>query len=187
MGDIDLSVYTLRKFAFLATSGNPSILATLWSPNTYLVRDIWPQFCTAMRSYVPAVSAGQAFLGYMRQQMERWAGIRGQKNVTRPELVAKYGYDVKYAAQIIKLGQQGITFMETGIVEVPISEPTATEIKSLRTGGYTEAQALDWAEGIEARLKQAINKSMLPDRPNQIGIQHLVASTYGQHYAAVLR
>lgn len=187
MGDIDLSVYTLRKFAHLAMSGNPSILSALWSPTTFLPRDLWSHFRATMQGYVPAVSAGQAFLGYMRQQMERWLGTRGQKNVNRPELVAQYGFDVKYAAQIIKLGHQGITFMETGIVEIPISEPTATEIKSLRTGGYTETQALDWAKGVEARLKQAINRSSLPERPNQIGIQHLVASTYGQHYAAVLR
>jgi hypothetical protein len=187
LGDIDLSVYTVRKFAHLAMAGNPSILSVLWSPNTYLARDLWPHFCTSMQGYVPAVSAGQAFLGYMRQQMERWAGTRGQKNVTRPELVAQYGFDVKYAAQIIKLGHQGIRFMEAGIIEIPIEEPLATEIKSLRTGGCTEAQALDWAKAIEARLKHAINKSSLPERPNQLGIQHLVASTYGQHYAAALR
>lgn len=187
MGDIDLSVYTVRKFAHLAMAGNPSILAVLWGPNTYMARDLWPSFSTTMQGYVPAISAGTAFLGYMRQQFERWQGTRGQKNVNRPELVKLYGYDTKYAAQIIKLGVMGIDFMELGALQLPLPEPEATEIASLRTGGYTEAQALDWARAVEARLKNAIDNSPLPERPNQVGIQHLVASVYGQHYSAALR
>lgn len=186
-GDIDLSVYTLRKFAHLAMSGNPTILSVLWSPNRFLEREEWSRFAKELKGFVPSKAAGQAFLGYMKQQMERWAGSRGQKNVNRPELVAAYGFDTKYAAQIIKLGIQGIRFVTDGIMEVPIEEPNATEIRSLRTGDYTEAQALDWAKAVEDRLKDAIDNSALPEYPNRVGVQHLVASTYGVHYSSIIK
>lgn len=186
-GDIDLNVYTLRKFAHLAASGNPSILNVLWTPEAYLERALWPRLKDGLKDYVRARSAGDAYLGYCRQQMERWQGTRGQKNVTRPELVEQYGFDTKYAAHIIRLAHQGIGFMLRGEIEIPIQEPTATEIRSLRTGGYTESQALNWAVASELRLKDAIKKSILPEYPNRVGVAHLISSLYGTHFAPSLR
>ena len=34
--------------------------------------------------------------------------------VNRPELIAAHGYDTKYAGHVLRLGYQGIEFLETG-------------------------------------------------------------------------
>lgn len=161
--DIDLSVYTLRKFASLANSGNPSVLTAIFSESVHRDKDHvdWEQ----LGRVVASKKAGEAFLGYMRQQMERWVGIRGQKNVSRPELVEKYGFDTKYAAHVVRLGYQGLEYMEEGRFGVPMREEQANAIISLRTGGLEEYDAMAWAVDIEERLKVAIEESRLPEHP----------------------
>lgn len=166
-GDIDLQVYTLRKFANLAAKGNPSILTAIFSPARYHSQ-IEPALWEDLADLIASKRAGHAFLGYMRQQIERWTGERGQKNVNRPELVEAYGFDTKYAAHVIRLGYQGIEYMATGRFEVPMQALIAAEITKLRRGGFTEAEALDWATTIEAQLKTAIDTSLLPPNPEPI-------------------
>lgn len=95
-GDIDLNVYTVRKYASLLLNGNPSILAVHFSPENVAIADKWRYGWLdwdSLHDAVKSKKAGAAFLGYMRQQYERWRGNRGQKNVNRPELVEQYGFD----------------------------------------------------------------------------------------------
>ena len=127
--------------------------------------------------------AGQAFLGYMRQQLERWSGKRGQKNVNRPELVDAYGFDTKYAGHAIRLGIQGAQYMEHGVFQVPMHPGDAKLVREVRKGAYTEAQAMNIALMVERRLKQAVADSLLPDRANNDG----VALWLDQAYSRVLR
>ena len=49
-------------------------------------------------------------------------GERGQKNVNRPELVEKYGFDTKHAGHMVGLGFQGIEHLETGYITLPMPE-----------------------------------------------------------------
>ena len=164
-GDIDINVYTLRKFVALARKGNPSILLALFADPVIsrLPEDRWEE----LAQYLQSKRAGGAFLGYMKQQMERWKGERGQKNVSRPELVERYGFDTKYAAHIVRLGIQGTEYMLTGRFTVPMPAVSAWKIKALRTGGVTEREAMAWAEEVEEDLKRAIDQSTLPDEPNE--------------------
>lgn len=176
MGDIDLNVYTLRKFGRLALKGNPSILGAIFSQRVHIVElDLEP-----LASRVASKRAGYAFLGYMNEQMDRWVGIRGQKNVKRPELVEAYGFDTKYAAHVVRLGLQGIEYVQTARFSMPMDEDHAIEIRSLRTGGYDEPKALEWAENIQKDLEQEMLKSELPDRPNVAGVDAWLVDQYDQ-------
>jgi hypothetical protein len=175
MGDIDLQVYTLRKFAFLASNGNPSILTAIFSPLVYRKSTI--DF-NELGRMVTSKRAGAAFLGYMQQQIERWIGVRGQKNVNRPELVEAYGFDTKYAGHTIRLGHQGIEYMETGRFTLPIPEPLAKRIVDLRTGGLSEYEALEWAKETEDRLKAAIVDSSLPEHPAPRAVDRWLTNLY---------
>lgn len=176
-GDIDLNVYTVRKFAGLMASGNPSILGAVFSPKHHRAVDI--NFDELARK-VASAQAGNAFLGYMRQQIDRWVGARGQKSVTRPELVEQYGFDTKYAAHTIRLGIQGIEYMAKGRFTMPIPEPHVDLIVTLRTGGMDERKALAWAHQLEADLKQAVVDSPLPDKPG--AWRQWVNDAYKKHW-----
>lgn len=178
MGDIDLQVYTARKFARLAIGGNPSILNVLYVPNYHHQSEGWKQLRLGLQRFTPSRRAGSAYLGYMRQQMERWQGLRGQKNVSRPELVEAYGFDTKYAAHIIRLGFQGATFMREARIPIPLPGDFAASIRALRTGALSEKEALDWAAGQEDDLHRAITESPLPQGPNVAATDELLAEVY---------
>jgi predicted nucleotidyltransferase len=180
MGDIDLQVYTLRKFAGLARGGNPSILGAIFSQRVH--HDSGHVDVDGLSGMVASKRAGEAFLGYMRQQIERWIGVRGQKNVTRPELVEAYGFDTKYAAHVIRLGHQGIEYMREGRFSMPMREDRALAIQGLRMGELSEYQALEWAKRIEDDLKQAITESELPDRPADRAVDAWLQDIYREWY-----
>lgn len=178
MGDIDLQVYTLRKFVSLACGGNPSILGAIFSQAQHKTRLSFDPIVGKLASR----QAGSAFLGYMRQQIERWQGVRGQKNVNRPELVEAYGFDTKYAAHVIRLGYQGIEYMLSGRFTMPMPEPMATDIKRLRTGEWSEEQAMEWATKVEDELLSLMDRSPLPEKPNVRGVTDWLADQYAVNY-----
>lgn len=91
-GDLDLCIYSLRKYVRLALKGNPSILALLFVPREHLV--VATPIGIELQSLAPFIvsrKAGGAFLGYLQAQKQRLLGERGQMRSNRPELVEKYG------------------------------------------------------------------------------------------------
>jgi hypothetical protein len=110
--------------------------------------------------------AGAAFLGYMQQQRQRLMGERGQMNVKRPELIERYGFDTKYAGHIIRLGFQGIDYMQTGAFPIPMPDEQRDFILAVRTGQVSENDVLTKAGELEAELKDAIDGSPLDEQPD---------------------
>jgi hypothetical protein len=78
--------------------------------------------------------AGRAYLGYMERQRDRMTGARGQMRVNRPELIAAHGYDTKYAGHVLRLGYQGIEFLETGRLTLPMPSRERSRVLDVRNG-----------------------------------------------------
>lgn len=178
-GDLDLTIYGARKWCSLALKGNPSVLIPLFVPSKhiivesvegYMLRDMAPAFASRR--------AGNAFLGYMQQQRQRLSGERGQKNVKRPELVDAYGYDTKYAGHILRLGYQGIEYMTTGRLTLPMPEPQRSFIVGVRKGEVDENEVLSRAGELEAELKETIEMSPLPDEPEYERVNRWLIDRY---------
>jgi hypothetical protein len=151
-GDYDLVVYTARKFAGLATKGNPSVLMVLFGPLTATT-----PMGDALRDLAPAFWSDRArarFLGYSHSQRERMLGIRGGKHTNRPELIAAHGYDTKYAMHMVRLGLQGIEYATTGRLTLPIPEPHGSLLRAIRRGEMPMAEVVAMADANEAELKR---------------------------------
>lgn len=178
-GDLDLTIYSLRKFASLALKGNPTILLLLNVPDEKCVILTGPgRMLRAISWAFASKKAGAAFLGYMQQQRQRLMGERGQMNVHRPELVEKYGYDTKYAGHILRLGFQGIEYMNTGKFTVPMVESERDYIVAVRNGEVDLNTMLTKAGELEAELKDAVSSSILPDQPEYETVNSFLVSTY---------
>lgn len=161
-GDIDLTLYSVRKFAALACKGNPSILMMFFAP--ILKLDPLGMRLRQSADLFHSKEAGYRFLGYMKAQRGRMAGDRGQKRVNRPELIEQYGYDTKYAYHLLRLGIQGLEFVRTGRITVPMQEWVADFLKAVRTGNYQLEQVLHWASELEQELQETIDASPIPDK-----------------------
>ena len=162
-GDLDLTMYSLRKFCRLATQGNPSILLLLWLPD-YINRQPLGQALIEHRYAFISRQAGERFLGYLVSQKMRMKGERA-RTVSRPDLVEKYGYDTKFAMHALRLAYQGIELLTTRGLSLPVAEPALSTLRAVRQGLVNEAKALRLIEDAEAELRSLIAEcSMTADR-----------------------
>jgi predicted nucleotidyltransferase len=154
-GDLDLTLYSLRKFCRLAAGGNPSVLMLLWL-STYLTVTPLGQSLVSMRTSFLSKRCGESYLGYLTQQRMRLTGERS-KNVSRPELVERYGYDTKFAMHALRLGLQGIEVMTTGNLSIPVPEPNRRLLRSVRGGELPLTEALTLISETESRLRALVD------------------------------
>jgi predicted nucleotidyltransferase len=153
-GDLDLVMYSLRKFCRLATQGNPSVILLLWLPG-HVTHTPAGAGLIAMRDAFISRESGRRFLGYLVEQKRRLKGERA-RTVNRPELVAKYGYDTKFAMHALRLGLEGIQLLTERRLTLPVAEPNLTTLRAVRTGQVDFAEALRLIEDAEARLSRLV-------------------------------
>ena len=93
-GDVDRTVYSLRKWCRLALSGNPTVMLLLHVPEEQCsILEQPGRDPRGNRQWFAARRAGRAYLGYMQRQRDRMTGDRGQMRVNRPELIERAGPD----------------------------------------------------------------------------------------------
>ncbi len=161
-GDLDVVVYSARKWARLALGGNPTVLLLLFVPAEEIVfRASAAEEVLANAHRFVSRSAADRFLGYLRSQR---AGMTGETaaRTNRPELVAEHGYDTKYAMHALRLGVQGVEFLSTGRISLPVPEPDRSFLRAVRRGEVPLPQAIAAVEAAEARL---LDLTAARDRP----------------------
>lgn len=158
-GDLDLTFYSLRRFCELASKGNPTVILLLWLPS-YILKTKIGEDLIAIRSSFVSKTSGNAFLGYLQAQRKRLTGELS-KSVNRPELVAKYGYDTKFAMHALRLGLEGIEYLGDGKLTLPPKEPDLSMLRAVRTGKYSFAQTLNLIREAEGKLKDLVDKCSL--------------------------
>lgn len=179
-GDLDLTVYSLRKWMRLALAGNPTILLPLFVPAHEIVQ------CTplghelrGMRSVILSRQAGHRFAGYLEAQRRSLLSREGKgRDVTRPELVEAYGFDTKFCGHMVRLGLQGAELLETGRISLPVPEPWRTWIRELRVGKHSMAEALEIAEDLERRIERLTKTSSLPEKPDYEAANEWLVDAY---------
>lgn len=171
-GDVDITIYGLRKFMSLATKGNPSILLLLFVPPEHLVKQT--QYGVELQVLAPDIVSKKVvgpYLGYAQAQLDRLTGARGGRHVNRPELVEQFGYDTKFAMHAMRLALQGAEILHTGRIEVPIPNPEGDVLRAIRQGLLTYDEAVLTIEHAIQRLKKAADRTTLRDEPNYERIQ----------------
>jgi predicted nucleotidyltransferase len=153
-GDLDLTMYSLRRFCRLAAQGNPSVILLLWL-SAYILKTPVGDALVGMREAFVSQESGKRFLGYLAAQKSKLTGERAN-TVRRPELVEKYGYDTKFAMHALRLGLQGIELMTHRRLSLPVSEPDLTTLRAVRSGRINLANALRMIEDAEKRLGELV-------------------------------
>lgn len=184
--DLDLVVYGLRKWTSLALKGNPAVLPLMFAPSHAILYEE-PTYANAVRALASAVAsrkAGNAFLGYMVAQKQRLLGERGQMRVKRPELVEEHGYDTKYAGQIVRLAYQGIEYMRSGRITLPMPDGWAEEVVAVRRGQLELNHVLMRIGELESDLEQEVASSPLPDEPDHWAVNDGLINIYQSWWRA---
>jgi hypothetical protein len=179
-GDVDLTLYSLRKYLRLATAGNPSILVLLYTPTLITNSPLG----TELRQLAPSIlsrNASHRFLGFLDAQRLRMVGGGKQNRVPkRPELIEAHGYDTKFAAHAIRLGMQGYTLTMTGRLELPMPSRQREELLAIRRGEVSFADALALVDETRADLQNVIDHEAgsLPRSPDYAVINKWCVATH---------
>ena len=166
-GDLDVIIYSARKWARLALAGNPTVLLLLFVPDEEVVfrNDTGAELVSNAHRFVSRLSADR-FLGYLQGQKAAMTGQTGA-HTNRPELVAVHGYDTKYAMHALRLGLQGVELLSTGRITLPVPEPDREYLRSIRRGEQPLAEVVEAVTAAEARLIELRDSPAIPDQPDR--------------------
>lgn len=183
-GDLDLTIYSLRKWTRLALKGNPTIMLLLFTPDEQLM--YCDELGAELRKLTPSIISRRVqgpFLGYLQAQKQRLMGERGQKRVHRPELEEMYGFDTKYAMHMLRLGFQGVELLSTGRLSLPMREPARSFLLNVRRGKISEQECLTRAGELEQELTDLATTSPLQDEPNEARVEQWVLDAYRRRWS----
>jgi hypothetical protein len=184
-GDTDLVVYSLRKYLRLVTKGNPTALLPLFAPPESVL--VLGPLGQELRALAPAALSRQAvhrFLGYMRSQREQMTGLRGGAP-HRPELTARFGYDVKYASHALRLAYQGRQLLAEGRLSLPMPQRERQRVLQVKRGEVTAINdVLQEISHVQNQIEQrlAAGDTPLPDEPDLTTISAWSINAHRRHW-----
>jgi len=182
-GDLDVVVYSARKWARLALAGNPTVLLLLFVPDDEVVHrdEAGAELVDNAHRFVSRLAADR-FLGYLTGQRAAMTGEVGA-HTNRPELVAEHGYDTKYAMHALRLGVQGVELLSTGRITLPVPEPDRTYLRAVRAGEVELAEVVAAVDAAEQRLVALRESSTVPAEPDRAWVDAWLHRSYLAHWA----
>jgi uncharacterized protein len=172
--DVDVCLYSLRKWAGMAAKGNPSALHFVFAKEQFGTE--WWERIVSHREVFASKRHVKPFLKFADDQMERLCGRKGQKNIHRAALEEKHGYDTKYAMHVIRLYLEGKEYAETGQITLP--NPRVDLLISIREGKYKRLEIEEMGKQLEAEALAAQDHSPLPERVDLRAVSELITHVY---------
>jgi len=162
-GDTDLVLYSLRKYLRLAIKGNPTVMLPLFAPEASLVV-VTPlgEELRRLRAAFLSRLAVERFLGYMQSQHERMLGQSKRHVPNRPELIEKYGWDVKYGSHALRLAYQGFEIASTGNLSLPLPEPDRERVLAVKRGDVPRDEVSAEITRLEAAVRAILDQDRSP-------------------------
>lgn len=163
--DVDLCVYSLRKFVSLAAQCNPNVVEILWSPpeKHVLRHPLWDGLY-AIRDVFLSKIAFKSFSGYAMSQLRKMQAS-----------YAKTGaYDTKNAMHLVRLMRMGVEILRDG--EVNVVRPDADYLISIRYGEVSLDQVVAEHDALYQRMEILREASLLPDGPDYHAINAVAIS-----------
>jgi predicted nucleotidyltransferase len=179
--DVDITLYSLKKWAGLACKGNPTALHFLFAAGP-LQDPTWAEIVKQRHIFLSR-SCLKQFLGFANAQLDRMTGERGRgKKGQRPELEQKFGYDVKAAMHTLRLLYECKELLAEGKISLP--RPERDFLIKVRTGKYSLQKVLAFAEKMFSACEQAAGSSDLPDKVDRTAVSRLLADSYRDAWGA---
>jgi predicted nucleotidyltransferase len=177
----DLTIFSIVKLFRLAMENNPNILDSLFTPEScvvhctrvgrlvrdnrrvFLHRGVWPKF-----------------KGYATAQLHKLTIKEPQGK--RAELVARHGYDTKFAYHVVRLLCEAEQLLLEGDLDLARHRDL---LRAIRQGEWSEAQLRAWAAAQEHKLEAAYAKTVLPPEPREAELKELLLDCLEEHYGSL--
>ncbi len=174
--DVDVTLYSLRKWAGMAAKGNATALHFLFADPKEVAPESW-QKIQASRELLLARTSAKQFLGFADDQFKRLTGEKGSgKKGQRPEYIGKFGYDTKAAMHGLRLLYECLELMMHKTITLP--RPEKALLIEVRSGEWTLERVLVHAKNLAADVEEAVSTSRLPENVDRDAISRLVAEVH---------
>jgi predicted nucleotidyltransferase len=182
--DVDLTLYSLRKWAGLACKGNPTALHFLFAGGV-IRSEVWSHILFRRDVFLARTCAPQ-FLGFADDQLKRMTGEKGRgKKGQRPEIEAQFGYDVKAGMHTLRLLHECLELVSVGKISLP--RPERDFLIKVRTGGYSMEEVVVMATRMFPQCEEAVRTSPLAEEIDRQAVSALIAEAYMRSWQSVQR
>lgn len=123
---------------------------------------------------IPLVLAERKFGSAVKtwSQYQTW---KAERNVSRQELEARYGYDTKHGMHLVRLLRMGAEILRgQGVI---VKRPDAAELLAIRAGAWTFEALEEYAVRLDKELGALEAASTLPHSPNRVALNDLLVHT----------
>lgn len=172
--DVDVCLYSLRKWAGMAAKGNPSALHFVFAKEQFSTR--WWATIQENRRVFAARTHLNPFIKFADDQMDRLMGRKGQKNIHRAELEQAHGYDTKYAMHVIRLYLEGKEYIQIG--EITLPNPRVDLLVDIRKGKYKLPEIEKMGSELQKEAYVAQENSPLPESVDLAAVSKLITGVY---------
>jgi predicted nucleotidyltransferase len=174
--DVDVTLYSLRKWAGMAAKGNATALHFLFADPREVPPKTWGKIQKNREVFLSRNSAEQ-FLGFADAQFKRLIGEKGRgKKGQRPEYIGKFGYDTKAAMHGLRLLYECLELMQRGTITLP--RPEKDLLIEVRSGSWRFEKVLQHAQRMFKEVEDAVKKSPLSETVDRAAISRLVAQAH---------
>lgn len=174
--DVDVTLYSLRKWAGMAAKGNATALHFLFAEPSEVDPKIWQKIQSRSQLFLSRSSAKQ-FLGFANDQFKRLTGEKGSgKKGQRPEYIGKYGFDTKAAMHGLRLLYECLELMAHRRITLP--RPEKDLLIEVRSGEWPLERVLAHAKTLAREVEEAVASSPLPEKVDRYAISRLVAKAH---------
>lgn len=179
--DVDVTLYSLRKWAGMAAKGNATALHFLFADPKEVDPKVWRKIQKNKSVFLSRTSATQ-FIGFADSQFKRLTGEKGSgKKGQRPEYIGKFGYDTKAAMHGLRLLYECLELMQHGRITLP--RPEKDLLIEVRSGSWTFERVLQHAQRLFHDVDRAVPKSPLPDKVDRSAVSRLIAQVHLEFWA----
>jgi uncharacterized protein len=181
--DVDVTFYSLRKWAGMAAKGNATALHFLFAEPQCVDPKAWRRIQAEREAFLSRGSAKQ-FLGFANDQFKRLTGEKGSgKKGQRPEYIGKFGYDTKAAMHGLRLLYECLELMAHKRITLP--RPEKDLLIEVRSGEWTLERVLTHAKKLAAEVEEGVSTSPLPETVDRDEISRLIAEVHLEFWKAV--
>ncbi|HEY2496633.1 MAG TPA: nucleotidyltransferase domain-containing protein [Candidatus Angelobacter sp.] len=174
--DVDITFYSLRKWAGMAAKGNATALHFLFAEPQEVPPESWKKIQSERELFLSRNSAKQ-FLGFADDQFKRLTGEKGAgKKGQRPEYIGKFGYDTKAAMHGLRLLYECLELMAHRRITLP--RPEKELLIEVRSGNWTLERVLLHARKLAEEVEEAVSSSSLPEVVDREQISRLIAQVH---------
>jgi hypothetical protein len=137
--------------------------------------DLWPGAArvVGLSDNMIEVLAREKRYASAKKEWDNFQTWKRQRNPTRAELEARFGYDTKHAMHLVRLLRMCREILETG--RVLVRRPDADELLAIRAGAWSYERLVEWAENEDHELQAVAERSALPRAPDLAAIDRLCA------------